>query len=177
MTRLLILAVAVTACDGPAPHIRVIVPPLPGESRESEGGDGCSATGCSVEAPDAPASEEMAELLKTYAAAPVDESSQALDTLLFHGAHTAAYLAANGAEPLDVAHHRFLSRELGRTHVIVDMRVVDEHGVVRARLGERRVPIGKKTHHWFTERTGDLQSFDTSGTVVRVGLHHLWSRY
>ena len=70
----------------------------------------------------------------------------------------------------------WLRRELARDHAVIAMRVIDEHGVVRARLHETRVKVGKKRHIHFSEYTR-MQPFETSGTVVRVGLGHIWSRF
>ena len=52
---------------------------------------------------------------------------------------------------------------------------MDERGVERLRLGNRRVPLGVKKH-LLPADPGDLPPPEISGTVRRVGLHHLWTR-
>ena len=68
-----------------------------------------------------------------------------------------------------------LERELDRRHALLSVRLVDAAGKERLRLGPTRVPLGEKQHR-LAEDTTDLQAPEVSGTVRRVGLHHLWTR-
>lgn len=156
--------------------------PVPGaptpEPAAEPGPGGECATGCAAAPADteALAPAEFRRLLAAFAAEPMSEESPALETLLFHGAESARLLAEEGPGLLDSRRLAFLERELGRTHVRLAVRVVDERGVERMRLGPRRLPWGEK-QHLHPDRTTDLQPPELSGTVRRVGLHHLWTRF
>jgi len=132
--------------------------------------------GCSVKPPQSKPDEEIAALLHEVAGEPYGKASKALETLLFHADSTRNYLAHHAGEILDAKREAFVLRELHRTYAIVEMRMVDEHGVVRAELAASRVPFGKKQHLVFSDYDR-LQPFEASGTVVRVGLGHIWTRY
>ncbi len=148
----------------------VLTAPLPAATP-----GGC-VTSCAVAPPSPLGRSEIEGHLQVVAAAPVGEPSLALETLLFHADATRVHLERRGAGALDAEHAAFLRRELERTHVRVAMRVVDGEGRVRAHLDDTLVPLGVKQHL----RLGgldDVQPFETSGTVTRVGLGHLWARY
>ena len=135
------------------------------------------ATGCSaVPALDKDLTEaKFRELIAAYATQPMSQESEALETLLFHGAATRALLDAEGFE-LDDEREAFLRRELAITHARVDVRVIDVHGEVRMHLGESRFPLGVK-EHVHAHETSALQAPEVSGTVHRVGVKHLWARF
>lgn len=115
------------------------------------------------------------DLLARYAAEPMDETSPALEALLYHHVHVRDYLAAGRTGDLDPARLAFLSRELERTHVWIEIRLVDEDGIVRQRLAPTLVPLEEKQHLLASESVS-LQPASYNGTVKRIGLHHLWTR-
>lgn len=130
------------------------------------------ATGCAAE-PD-PSEDEAAAAVANALQAFAANGEGALDELLFHGPATQAALE-RGASGLSAEAEELLRRELSRTHVELDVRLVDERGVERLRLGSKRVPIGEK-QHVHPRRTERLASPEVSGTVQRVGREHLWIR-
>jgi len=169
LTLMLLAACAPVEPTEPAPEVMTTA------EVSSDSGGACM-TGCAVE-PAGPLSDgEIASLLAKVAVEPYGAPTIALETLLFHTDATRAYLAVHGTNPLDPERGRLLRRELSRTHAIVSMRLVDAHGVVRARVDESRVPLGKKEHIAFKDYVR-LQPFEASGTVTRVGLGHIWTRY
>ena len=113
-------------------------------------------------------------LLRRFAEQPLNETSPALESLLYFGRQTALWMQREGTGNLDAARLELLRRELRHTHAIVRFRVVDEHGVVRVSIPPTRVPLDRR--HVFKMDTTDLPALITSGTVKRVGLHHLWTR-
>jgi hypothetical protein len=135
------------------------------------------ATGCSAATAGTSAlsPREYERLLEDFAGEPADGRSAALEALLFHGAQTLALLDGRGTGALDGTRAQLLRRELTRTHAWLDVRLIDDEGVERLRLGRRRIPLGRKQHLW-PRHTRDLQPPEISGTVRRVGLRHLWAR-
>lgn len=117
---------------------------------------------------------EFRRLLSEYADGPLDESNAALEALLHYNRQTTALLQQLGSKPLDSERATFLRRELSRDHVLWSFRVVDEAGLVRAEMEDMRVPLDRR--HVFDMEVHRLQPLITSGTVKRVGLHHLWTR-
>ena len=114
------------------------------------------------------------ELLQQYASEPMDETSFALESLLYYGRQTLALLKEEGDYPLDPLRSGFLRDELKKTHAKVEIRVVDEHGEIRTWLPPTRVPLDRR--HEFDMQVNNVQPLETSGTVKRVGLYHLWNR-
>lgn len=113
-------------------------------------------------------------LMGQFASQPIDETSSAFEELLFYGPQTRKLIEQEGFEGLDRLRASVLWAELQRTHALVSVRVVDEHGEVRSHLEPTRVPFDRR--HVFTMETNNLQPLVTSGTVKRVGLYHLWAR-
>lgn len=113
-------------------------------------------------------------LLRRFADEPPDASSRALETLLFFGRQSLAMLESCGKGPLNEQRAGILRDELARTHALISFRVVDEHGEVRCWMPPTRVPLDRR--HVFTMEVKNLPPLVTSGTVKRVGLHHLWTR-
>lgn len=113
-------------------------------------------------------------LLKQFAEEPMSEDSPALESLLFYGRQTLVWMNRLGTEPLDKKRTAFLKRQLTRTHALISFRIVDEHGETRVFMPPTRVPLDRR--HEFRMETKDLPPLITSGTVKRVGLHHLWTR-
>ena len=139
-------------------------------------GEEVCASGCALS--NHPTSElsgaHFDRLLRKFAEQPMDETSTALEALLYHGRQTRALLQRRGTGPLDDQRAQFLRRELLQTHALVSFRVVDEHGHVRTQMQRVRVPFDRR--HVFEMEVNDLPPLMTSGTVKRVGLHHLWTR-
>ena len=164
---LLVLAACARAEPPEAPAPTVALP---------EDSGGACTIGCALAPPGPLPDDEIAGLLARVAGASYGAPTLPLETLLFHADATRDYIERNGTAPLDPERARFLQTELARTHAIVSMRLIDASGVVRARLGETRVTLGKKEHLVFRD-TVRLQSFEANGTVARVGLGHIWTRY
>jgi hypothetical protein len=154
----------------------VFVPPAPGSSDPHVLPSQC-ASGCDVKPKSVQrrlSDEEIDERLALVDATPVGSESDALDELLFYGAQVRARLGAEDAPTLSAAWHAFLTRELRRTYAVIEMRVVDENGEVRAWMAERRVPLGVKQHLHLDDKR--LPGLEASGTVLRTSLYHLWTR-
>lgn len=139
-----------------------------------------AAAGCDTSCESAHAhdlsDEDFALWLASYAADAPEEPGLALETLLFHGRHTREQLDRLGYGPLDEAHRAVLDRELARDAVVVEMRLLDEDGAVRALLPATEIPLVEK-QHLALEGTGSLGQLITGGKVKRVGLAHLWTRW
>lgn len=133
------------------------------------------ASGCLPSKHPTPVLAEAAyrALLARYAVEPA-EGGPALDELLYYGRQTRELALRHGTGPLDRERAALLARELARTHVVVEFRVVDERGTVRVRLPPTRVPL--EIRYEYDMEVQDLQPVVTSGTVKRVGLKHLWQR-
>ena len=113
-------------------------------------------------------------LLRRFAEQPMDETSPALESLLYYGRQTSLWMQRQGTGKLSKSRVDFVRRELKKTHVILRFRIVDEHDVVRVSIPPTRVPLDRR--HVFKMDTKNLPALITSGTVKRVGLHHLWTR-
>ncbi len=138
---------------------------------------GC-ASSCTMDAAPAPplTRDEFEGLLETWSTQALDEPTLALETLLFHGPETRAWLHAVGTGPLDAAHAAFLDRELDRDTVVVEMKMLDDRGRERGHALASGVGLATKQHLTFTG-TGSLGHLESGGKVKRVGLDHLWSRW
>ncbi|BBM82007.1 hypothetical protein [Candidatus Uabimicrobium amorphum] len=136
---------------------------------------GC-VTGCGAIPDTTPAitKDEFMKHLQAFANSPIDEQSLDLETLLFYGKETRKWLPEQSI--LDEDHLRFLQRELQKTHAEIQLRVIDDEGNVRIELEPRIVEIGQK-YHEHIHTTHDMQELEISGTIKRVGVHHLWSRF
>ncbi len=118
--------------------------------------------------------EHFHELLAQYATEPMDETSFALESLLYFGRQTQELLKEDGDAPLDPLRSGLLQDELKKTHAKIEIRVVDEFGEIRTWLPPTRVPLDRR--HEFDMQVSNVQPLITSGTVKRVGLYHLWNR-
>jgi hypothetical protein len=139
-------------------------------------GEPCK-TGCRVTTHDIPVLDDatISTLVEDLAEETRPGSdSVALETLLFHADSLRRYVGTHGAAALG-RHRELLVHELTITHAIMQVRVVDEAGLLRAQFAPTRVPLGHKTHHFATQ-THRLPGLEVSGTVIRVGLEHVWSR-
>ena len=118
--------------------------------------------------------QEYNRLIRAFANEPISENSQAYEALLYYGRQTRDMLNRLGSGPLDDLRVAALRKELKRTHVFVQLRVLDEKGEVRSWLPSTRVPLDRR--HVFDMEVNRVQPLITSGTVKRVGLYHLWTR-
>lgn len=156
-------------------------------------GETVCASGC---APSSHPTDELSRvrfrgLLEQYATGPLDGTNLALETLLYYGPQSAAHLTAMQAESnsegeaegkeaseleslLKPSQITFLEQQLRRNKVSVEVRIVDEHGQVRADLPATSVPLDRR--HVFELDEHGIQPMVVSGTVKRVGLDHLWTR-
>lgn len=139
-------------------------------------GEEVCASGCAASRHPTPnlTQGEFERLIVEFARGPMDETNEALEALCFYGRQTDAWLDRLGEKPLSEERAGFLRRELKRTHALISFRIVDEHGVVRTHMPPTRVPFDRR--HVFEMETEKLPPLETSGTVKRVGLHHLWTR-
>jgi hypothetical protein len=132
---------------------------------------GCGVT-CAPPPTQPPSAAELRALLREVAAAPTGAHTDAIDALLFVGPHTRAHLDAHPGL-LPESHEAWLRDELARQTVKVAFRLQDDTGVLAS--GEASVPLGRKQH---LELDGGLLGpLSVSGSVKRVGLHHLWTRW
>jgi hypothetical protein len=165
------------ACASRQPRdIRVYVPEPPHASKAHKLPPQC-ASGCAV-VPDAVRKvlddDALDALLVTYADSPAGEDSDALSELLFYASQTRARLAEDDRPTLPGDHEAVLRRELARTTARIELRVIDEHGQVRAWMDATRVPLGEKQHIHLDNK--NLPGVTASGTVLRTSLYHLWTR-
>ena len=134
------------------------------------------ASGCAASSHATPElnRNEFQRLLTRYEQGPLDETNEALEALLFYGRQSTALLRKLSPSGPMRKHDEFLRRELKKTHALLSFRIVDEQGIVRVEMKRTRVPLDRR--HVFDMKTQGLQPLVTSGTVKRVGLHHLWTR-
>lgn len=134
------------------------------------------ASGCAANAaPTKPLTQaEFQRLMAAFAQEPMTDDSEALAHLLYYGRQTRVFLKKEGHAPLDDERAAFLRKELARDHALVSFRLVDEHGKLWAYHPPRRVPLDIR-HEFFPDAYG-IQPFETSGTVKRTRLNHLWQR-
>ena len=139
-------------------------------------GDQVCASGCAASRHPTPQLDtpDFHKLMAAYRFEPMDASSTALESLLFYGRQTQQLLDQHGDRPLDASRAKFLRRELRRTHAMIAFRIVDQRGRIRTQMPPTRVPLDRR--HVFDMENTDLPPLVTSGTVKRVGLHHLWTR-
>lgn len=163
-------------------------------SAPDQGPTDTSCRGCAVQPSDPLTPAQLTELLQRFAASSLptpgqDYDSISLDILLFHRDQLRQALGAGGAAPsatsatgpkfpeLPAAHRRFLHRASAAQQVRLGLHIIDDQGRERARLVPRTVTLGEKSHlHFSAAERSDLEAFEVSGTIVRVGLYHLWSR-
>jgi hypothetical protein len=134
-------------------------------------------TGCAIaKHGDGPlADEELAAWLDAYQQSEALAASVALETLLYHGAQVRAFVQTKGAKVLDDAHRAKLNQELQRVYAVVEARLVNDEGEVVSHLKPTEVRLGEKAH-LYVPGMKDRPPFEISGTVMRVGVAHLWAR-
>jgi len=143
---------------------------------EPHGHQAC-ATGCAVSHHPTPrlTTKRCQALLAEYQQQPFDQESESLDALLYFGAQTRFKLRSDSLrELLDADHLTLLERELSRDRAIVTIRLLDQHGKVRAECPASEVP--QHVRQVFECDVYDLQPLVCSGTVKRVGKNHIWQR-
>ncbi len=113
--------------------------------------------------------------MRSFAAEPYGGGS-ALDSLCYYGPQALFMLDAVGACDVEPARAELLRRELKRDHVYFSVRVIDERGVERLTLKNSYTPFDANVHHHLNA-TKDVPPCEISGTIKRVGLHHIWARF
>jgi hypothetical protein len=113
--------------------------------------------------------------MRSYAAEP-ETGGPALDSLCYYGPQVNFMLDAIGASGVDDARVTRLRRELARDHVYFSVRVIDERGHERLTLKRSYTPFDANVHHRLTQ-INDCPPCEISGTLKRVGLHHIWARF
>lgn len=138
-------------------------------------GEQVCASGCAASRHPTPplARKRFLVLRDAYAREPV-AGGPALDELMFYGPQTLRLLEQEGPGALDDARVALIGEELKKTHALVEIRVVDEHGKVRVELPATRVLLDLR--YEFDMTTHDLQPVLTSGTVKRVARDRVWQR-
>ncbi len=155
--------------------LSAVVPPPPATAVEApqtaaQDTEHCSACSAHPHREAAPSREDVLVQLATFAREPMTADSPALEWLLYHGDHVREFIA--GAD-LDPARREFLEGEIARDRADIELRIVTRDGTVRATAsGSTR--LGEKVH--LMPEHNDL-GIDFGGSVLRVGLHHLWSRF
>ena len=139
-------------------------------------GEEVCASGCAASRHPTPelTDARFRELLLKHADARPGGYDPALDELLYSGRQVLDLLDRLGGAPLTLEDEARLRRELTRDRAEIQFRIVDETGAVRVRLAPTEVPLDRR--HVFRMTTENLPDLETSGTVKRVGLHHLWTR-
>ncbi len=173
MKRLLALrALGAAACG--TPPSRVIVPePVQFSAAKKPGCQGsCMFT---HDKKDELSELQVDALLREATRAKVGEETEALDTLLFHDEETRARLATAEAPQLPPEWASWFREELSKSQAYFSLRIVDEHGQVRATVPETPMALGVKLHMEVDDgiHTGP---FNANGTLVRVAPDRMWIR-
>lgn len=154
----------------------VLVAALLGASPAVAGGGGCAETCSLSEAPSLQTEAQFRQSLQAWLSLEMDAESLPLDTLLYYADSTAHFLVALDGLRLESPRRAFLLRELERTQVTMEMRLVDDSGALRGTVLAAGIPLGEKQHLRFRS-TGSLGHLESGGRVRRVGLNHIWSRW
>lgn len=102
------------------------------------------------------------------------ERQQAIDSLLFYGPQTRQRLRLTSGLQISDGDRQLLDAELKHERVRVEFRLTSESGENLAELSSTSVPLDIR-HEFDLEESGIPQLL-ASGTVKRVGQHHLWAR-
>ena len=139
-------------------------------------GRGCQG-GCALvrDPHDSPSPEKVEAYFTAVGKTPVGSESDALDQLLFHDEEARARLAEAKPLPVPPLWEVWLRRELGRRHASFGLRIIDEHGKVRAQVQDTPMALGRKLHMEVTDGI-DTGHFNANGTLVRVSRDRLWIR-
>lgn len=169
------LVLLTSACATQADY--VITAPTPFADGNHAAAKGCQG-GCTLvrDPKDALSSLQIEALLNTATRLEVGADSEALDTLLFHDNEVRAYFLV-GQLPASVSPEwaAWLRHQLHRRTAAFSLRIIDEHGVVRAKVPPTPMALGMKLHMQVDD--GDHTGpFNANGTIVRVGRDHVWIR-
>jgi hypothetical protein len=139
-------------------------------------GENLCASGCAASRhPTAPlTADAFRQLLVAYQQSAPTANNVPLEKILFYGRQSRQHWLIQQVTSIDPLWRMVLDEELGKTHVLISLRILDESGDVRSALTNIRVPLDRR--HVFTMHASGLQPLVTSGTVKRVGLDHLWTR-
>lgn len=166
--------IAVTATSRP---VATSQPSTATYSSKPKSPDQLCQTGCAVsKRPQGPLPlTRYREMLTRYARVPAGSENKALEMLLYFANQSRQHLKKHGVAGLPPAHKRQFLKELAKTHALIWVRVIDDKGVVRVKMGPKRVEVGHH-FHLHADQTVSIQKPDFGGRVERVGLRHLWVR-
>lgn len=172
---LLAAALAASGCATVAATPRIIVPEVVDFSGGGKG-KGCQG-GCALvrDPADALSPEAVEAFFTQVGRTPVGSESDALDQLLFHDEEARARLADPRPLPVPAAWDAWLRKELSRRTATFALRIIDEHGAVRAEVPDTPMALGKKLHMQVNDGVG-TGPFNANGTLVRVSRDRLWIR-
>ncbi|MEM7309004.1 MAG: hypothetical protein AAF682_20135 [Planctomycetota bacterium] len=148
-------------------------PELPAPGPSLPAAPECAAGCAALEREDEAEPVDVDALVETWRSGSAADAAAAVDALLFHREEAGEWLGRAGER--DAVLRALLERELARSHALLELRIVDEAGAVRAHLTPTAMPLGQR-EHLHPERVAGLQVPEISGTVRRVGLGHLWAR-
>lgn len=173
MRALVVAALAVSGCATLEPHIEE---PAVVDFSAGSKGRGCQG-GCALvrDPHDSPSPEKVEEYFTAVGKTPVGSESDALDQLLFHDEEARARLAEPKPLPVSRAWDGWLRRELSRRQATFGLRIIDEHGKVRALVPDTAMALGRKLHMQVDDGDG-TGPFNANGTLVRVSRDRLWIR-
>ena len=142
-------------------------------------GEQVCASGCALSRnpTESLSSTKFHQLFGEYCAHQLNQNS-ALDSLLYFGPQTQRHLDAieaddSMAKSLNAKRVRFLKQQLKFTHAEIAIRVREEDENW-SWLAPTIVPLDRR--HVFHMNSRRLQPLETSGTLKRVGLNHVWTR-
>ncbi|MCF6229057.1 MAG: hypothetical protein L3J82_10470 [Planctomycetes bacterium] len=115
---------------------------------------------------------EFQTLINDFSSAPIGQNA-AIDALCYYGPQTESWLASERPD-MPPAHAAFLSTELSRKQVRLQVRVIDVNGVERVTF-DSFVDIDQRGHH--QAQAVGLTAPEVAGTIKRTGLHHIWARF
>ena len=170
---LLLSSAALAACATVTPHIE--------EPAVVSFSGGVNARGCQggcalVRDPhDSPSPEKVEAFFAEVGKTPLGSESDALDQLLFHDEEARARLAEPKPLPVPAGWEAWLRKELGRRQATFGLRIIDEHGKVRAQVPDTAMALGRKLHMQVDDGIG-TGPFNANGTLVRVSRDRLWIR-
>ncbi len=118
--------------------------------------------------------KEFHRLVAEYESEP-RTGGKALDALCYYGGQTLGFMDSEEFT-LDVSKRALLKHELQKDQALLSVRLIDADGNVCLSMLEHRVPLGER-NHLHVDSTTIATPPIISGTVKRVGLHHIWARF
>ena len=172
---LLTAALALAGCATVAATPRIIEPQVVDFSGGARG-KGCQG-GCTLvrDPHDSPSPAAVEAFFAEVGKTPLGSESDALDQLLFHDEEARARLADPRPLPVPPEWDGWLRKELGRRTATFGLRIIDEHGAVRAQVPDTPMALGRKLHMQVDDGVG-TGPFNANGTLVRVSRDRLWIR-